>query len=303
MNENDLVPASAAVPSPARLRAGQPVIMLDRRRREHYDVLEADRVSHVRGDRIPHAALIGGADGMRYETGKGNVYRVFAATMVQHALNMRRHATIVYPKDIGPLLVWGDVSPGDFVVEGGFGSGALSMALLRAIGPSGRLITYELQPTAVNTARRNVAVMMGGAPANHEVRVGDIYAGIDAVGVDRVVLDVPEPWQVVPHAASCLRDGGMLAAYVPTTLQLQAFALAVQQHPAFVTTECLEVLLRGWHVTEESVRPDQQMVGHTGFLAFSRRGARSHSMAGKVESRSELGDEMAVKGESGDANV
>lgn len=280
----------ASLPSPGTLRAGQPVIIVDRRRSEHYDVLQPGRVSLVRGDRIPHEALIGAADGARYETAKGRVYRVFAATMAQQALYMPRHATIVYPKDVGTVLVWADVFPGAVVVEGGFGSGALSMALLRAIGPAGRLITYELQETAVNTARKNVAAMLGGEPVNHAVRIGNIYDGIDAVGVDRVVLDVPEPWRVVPHAANCLRDGGILAAYVPTTVQLQAFAVAVQGHPAFVTTECLEVMLRGWHVTAQSVRPDQQMVGHTGFLAFSRRAARPGRRAGVDGGEVEGGD-------------
>lgn len=261
-----------------RLRAGMPIVIYDRRRREYYDVLQPERTSNVRGDRIPHEALIGQPDGARFETPKGRIFRVFAATIVQQSLNMKRHATIIYPKDVGPILMWGDIYPGATVVEGGFGSGALSMALLRAIGESGRLITYENRESSANTARKNVAAMLGGEPANHEVRLADIYDGIDATGVDRVVLDVPEPWLVVPHAAECLRDGGILVAYVPTTLQLQQFALAVLEHKAFATTECMEVMLRGWYVTRQSVRPEQQMVGHTGFLAFSRRAARPPEM-------------------------
>lgn len=259
-------------PSPI-LRPGQPVVFIDRRRRELHDVLQPGRHTNVRGDRLAHDDVLGQPDGARVTSPKGRIYRVFAATLVQHALYMKRHATIIYPKDIAPILMWSDIAPGHTVVEGGFGSGAMSMALLRAIGRGGRLVTYELSESSANTARKNVEALFGGPPPHHEVRIGDIYEGIAERDVDRIVLDVPEPWTVVPHAANALRDGGILCAYVPTTLQLQAFALAVREHPGFATTECMEILLRTWHVTRESVRPDQQMIGHTGFIAFSRRAA------------------------------
>lgn len=265
-------PAADFAPPPT-LAAGRPVIFIDRRRREFHDVLQPGRVTNVRGDRLSHDDVIGQPDGARVESPRGRIYRAFAATLVQHALYMKRHATIIYPKDIAPILLWADIAPGQTVIEGGFGSGAMSMALLRAIGPTGRLITYELQEASANAARKNVEAFFGGPVPNHEVRLGDIYEGVPEREVDRIVLDVPEPWSVVPHAANALRDGGILAAYVPTTLQLQQFALAVREHPGFATTECLEILLRSWHVTRESVRPDQQMVGHTGFIAFSRRAA------------------------------
>lgn len=265
--------ATDFAPSPT-LRAGQPVVFIDRRRRELHDVLQPGRATNVRGDRLQHDHVIGQPDGARVESPRGRIYRVFAATLAQHALYMKRHATIIYPKDIAPILLWADIAPGQTVIEGGFGSGAMSMALLRALGPTGRLVTYELRESAANTARKNVEALFGGPVPTHEVRIADIYEGIPEREVDRIVLDVPEPWTVVPHAADALRDGGILVAYVPTTLQLQQFALAVREHPGFATTECLEILLRSWHVTRESVRPDQQMVGHTGFIAFSRRAAR-----------------------------
>lgn len=270
--DSDTAPTADLAPSPT-LRAGQPVVFIDRRRREFHDLLQPGRTTNVRGDRLSHDAVIGQPDGARVESPRGRIYRCFAATLVQHALYMKRHATIIYPKDIAPILMWADIAPGQTVVEGGFGSGAMSMALLRAIGPSGRLITYELREASANTARKNVEALFGGPVEHHEVRLADIYEGIPERGVDRIVLDVPEPWNVVGHAANALRDGGILCAYVPTTLQLQQFALAVRDHPGFATTECLEILLRSWHVTRESVRPDQQMVGHTGFIAFSRRAA------------------------------
>ncbi len=278
MSDTDPTPTADLAPSPI-LRAGQPVVFIDRRRRELHDILEPGRHTNVRGDRLAHDDVIGQPDGAKVTSPKGRIYRCFAATLVQHALYMKRHATIIYPKDIAPILMWADIAPGQTVVEGGFGSGAMSMALLRAIGTTGRLITYELREASANTARKNVEALFGRPPPHHTVRIGDIYAGIAERDVDRIVLDVPEPWSVVEHAANALRDGGILCAYVPTTLQLQKFALAVRAHPGFATTECLEILLRSWHVTLESVRPDQQMVGHTGFIAFSRRAAHPNRAA------------------------
>lgn len=256
------------------LRVGQPIVFLDRRRRTFYDILAPGRSTNIRGERIAHDDVIGQPDGARCLGTLNRIYRCFAATLVDHALNMRRHANIIYPKDAAPLLMWADINPGDTVIEGGFGSGGMSMALLRAIGSTGRLITYELQQSAANAAAKNVAAFFGAPPPNHTVHIGDIYAGITEREVDRIVLDVPEPWMVIEPAAEALRDGGILASYVPTTLQLQAFALAIRAHPAFATTECMEVMLRTWHVTAESVRPHSQMIGHTGFLAFTRRSAR-----------------------------
>lgn len=272
---DDTPDATPAVEVPeSYFRAGDPVVFIDRRRRELYDVLQPERATSIRGDRVLHSQVIGQPDGAKVVSKRGSIYRAFSATLVQQALYMKRHAQIIYPKDMGAILTWADVAPGQLVVEGGFGSGAMSMALLRAVGPTGRLITYEQREASANTARKNVEGFFRGPVPNHEVRLGDIYEGIDATGVDRIVLDVPEPWNVVEHAGRALCDGGILCAYIPTTLQLQSFALAVREHPGFATTKCIEIMLRTWHVTAESVRPESQMVGHTGFLAFSRRSAR-----------------------------
>lgn len=256
-----------------RLRVGQPVTVVDHKGRVTYTQrLEAGGVSRTRGDAFEHDAIIGQPDGTPVTTEKGRTFHVFAATLADHTLNMTRYATIVYPKDVATLLVWADLYPGATVVEAGLGSGALTLALLRAVGPTGRVVTYEVEDAALNTGRRNIADFAGEVP-NHELREGDIYAGFDVPGADRLVLDVPEPWQVVPHAERTLRPGAIFAGYVPTVLQMQRLVLVLRRGP-WSMIECTETLLRGWQVTGRSVRPEQRMVGHTGFLVFARLNLR-----------------------------
>ena len=196
--------------------------------------------------------------------------------MPEYALSMTRSATIIYPKDVAYILMHADVGTGMKVIEGGFGSGSMTMGILRSVGPDGELTTYELREDAATRASRNIEAFLGPV-ANHRCVIGDIYEGIDATEVDRIILDVPEPWQVLDHGAKALVDGGIFAAYLPTILQVHQHVLAARAHPDFFVTEAVEILERKWHVTEESVRPAHQMTGHTGFLCFSRRIARPAS--------------------------
>jgi tRNA (adenine57-N1/adenine58-N1)-methyltransferase len=255
------------------LAYGQPVLLIDRRRRESYTILREGKVSNLNGNVFEHDGIVGRPNGDRVESKKGNAYKVFRTTFQQHALNMQRYATIVYPKDIGAILMHGDIGPGMRVVEGGLGSGALAMALLRAIGPTGQLTTYEIKENAINLSRKNIQAMLGPVD-NHTIHLGDIYEGISETQIDRVVLDVPAPWEAIPHIVSSLVDGGILTAYVPTILQVHQLILALRETPEMYTSWCIEILERPWHVTEDSVRPEQRMVAHTGFLVFSRRSAR-----------------------------
>lgn len=255
-----------------RLAAGDPVVFVDREGREHMAVLTPGRVTDIRGNLIPHDRLVGQPEGASVRGSQAVVFRVVRATLAQYTRAMQRHATIVYPKDTALLVAYGDIFPGATVVEGGYGSGALSLALLRAIGPAslgGRLVTYELRAEARNRADKNVRAYLGEQP-HHEVKLADIYAGIDERAVDRVVLDVPEPWEVVPHAALALRPGGVLAAYVPTTLQLHRLVMALSQSRRFLPADTLETIERPWFVTPQSCRPEQKIIGHTGFLCFAR---------------------------------
>jgi tRNA (adenine57-N1/adenine58-N1)-methyltransferase catalytic subunit len=255
------------------LTDGQPVILIDKRRRETYTVIRPGKVMNLNGNVIKHDDLIGLSSGDRIESAKGNPFKVFGATLQQHILNMNRFATIIYPKDIATILMQGDFAPQQRVVEGGLGSGGLAMSILRMIGAQGELTTYEIKDEAIKCSVRNIEVFLGATP-NHNIRQLDIYEGILERDVDRVVLDVPEPWRVVSHAAEALVDGGIFVAYIPTVIQVHEVVKALRAHPEMYTTWSLEILERPWYVTEESIRPDHRMTGHTGFLVFSRRSAR-----------------------------
>jgi len=251
---------------------GDPIVFADREGRELMAVLAPGKVTDIRGNLVPHDALVGQPEGLRVRGSRAVEFRVMRATLPQYARSMQRHATIVYPKDTALLVAYGDVFPGARVVEGGYGSGALSLSLLRAIGPAslgGHLTTYELRVEAKNRADKNVRAYLGEQP-HHTVKLGDIYQGIDERDLDRVVLDVPEPWEVIPHAAVALRPGGILAAYVPTTLQLHRLVLALAASRRFLPADALETIERPWFVTAQSCRPEQKIIGHTGFLCFAR---------------------------------
>jgi tRNA (adenine57-N1/adenine58-N1)-methyltransferase len=182
-------------------------------------------------------------------------------------LKMPRGAQVIYPKDLGPILMLADIFPGARVLESGVGSGALSMTMLRA---GADIVGYELREDFAARAQANVTAFLGEEVApRYRVQVRDVYAGIDETALDRVVLDLPEPWQVVKHAERALRPGGLLVAYTPTIVQAaqlrETFATS-----AFGMAETIEVLLRSWHIEGQSVRPDHRMVAHTGFLSSAR---------------------------------
>jgi tRNA (adenine57-N1/adenine58-N1)-methyltransferase len=178
---------------------------------------------------------------------------------------MPRGAQVIYPKDLGPLLMLADIFPGARVLESGVGSGALSMTLVRA----GADVTgYELREDFAAKAMANVTAFLGGDGA-YRVEVRDVYDGIDETGLDRVVLDLPEPWRVVKPAEAALHPGGILVAYLPTIGQVAQLRAALDES-RFAMAETIEVLQRSWHVEGASVRPDHRMVAHTGFLTHAR---------------------------------
>jgi tRNA (adenine57-N1/adenine58-N1)-methyltransferase len=180
---------------------------------------------------------------------------------------MPRGAQVIYPKDLGPILMLADVFPGALILEAGVGSGALSMTLLRA----GAVITgYELREDFANRARANVIGFLGEEVLErYHIEVRDVYDGIDQTGLDRIILDLPEPWRVVKHAETALRPGGILVSYLPSILQVAHLREALN-HSGFGMEETVEVLQRTWHIEGQSVRPDHRMVAHTGFLTAAR---------------------------------
>jgi tRNA (adenine57-N1/adenine58-N1)-methyltransferase len=249
------------------LRPGERVLLVDSKGRRYLVTLSAGAEFHTHAGPVAHDSIIGGEEGRVVRSARGSRYTVFRPTLSDVVLEMPRGAQVIYPKDLGPLLLLADVFPGARILESGLGSGALSMALLRA---GAEITGYELRPDFAERARSNVADFLGAAALEHyHVEVRDVYEGIDAAGLDRVVLDLPEPWRVVAHAEAALRPGGILVAYLPTIVQVATLRETLVRS-AFGMAATLEVLQRGWHVEGPSVRPDHRMVAHTGFLTSAR---------------------------------
>lgn len=257
-------PASAAL-----LRDGDSILFIDRKARQYLRTLRAGKRVNVRGAAFAAEDLIGLPEGTVLRSSTGEYLQIFRPTYAQLIPNLPRQAQLIYPKDVGTILMWGDIHPGARVIETGVGPGATSIALLRAIGPTGTLTTYELREEFAKMARDNVARFHGPAP-QWTVKLRDAYEGFDETDVDRMVVDLSEPWRVVPHAARALRPGGVFVGFTPTVLQLKQLVDELRAGP-FAAVEILESLQRGWHVKDRSVRPEHRMVAHSGFLVFARR--------------------------------
>jgi tRNA (adenine57-N1/adenine58-N1)-methyltransferase len=249
------------------LGPGERVMLVDSKRRHYLITLKAAGEFHSHKGVVRHDDLIGRPEGCTVVSTRNEPYTALRPTLEDFVLLMPRGAQVIYPKDLGPLLLLADIHPGARVFESGVGSGAMSMTLLRA---GAEVYGYELREDFAARARRNVESFLGEDVADrYEVEVRDSYEGIDHRDLDRVVLDLPEPWRVVPHAEKALRSGGILVAYTPSIVQVSQLRQALDSSD-FQLAETVEVLNRTWHVEGASVRPDHRMVAHTGFLTHAR---------------------------------
>jgi tRNA (adenine57-N1/adenine58-N1)-methyltransferase len=271
------------------LRDRDAVVLVDRKQRSYLRTLRAGRVVTVRGNAVPSDALIGQPEGSVVTTARGERLLVLRPTYAQLIPSLPRQAQPIYPKDVGPLLLWGDIAAGMSVIEVGVGPGALTLALLRAVGPTGTLTSYEVREDFANRARENVARFHGDAP-NWALRVADAFDGFAERGVDRIVVDLAEPWRLLDRVAEALRPGGVVTGFVPTALQVKAFVDGLRAHGGFAAVETLETLTRFWHVRDRSLRPEHRMVAHTGFLVFARRLAPGTTFALTPTDRSDSTD-------------
>lgn len=254
----------------ALLRPGESVLFIDRKEREYLRALRPGARVHIRGGTIPADELIGHAEGRVVYNTAQEPFLMLRPSFAQLIPNLPRKAQVIYPKDIGPILLWGDIYPGATVIEVGTGPGALSMALLRAIGPAGRLISYEVRADHAEMAQTNVRQFYGEAP-NWSVKIADVMDGIEERDVDRLTVDLAEPWHLLPAAAAALRPGGLILGYVPTVLQVKQFVDNLRVHGGFAAVQSFETLQRFWHVKNLSIRPEHRMVAHTGFIVVARR--------------------------------
>lgn len=249
---------------------GERVHFIDRKGRQYPLTLCSGKVFQFSGEKIPHDDIIGQEDGTTVTLSRGSKFIVLKPTLSEYLLKMPRGAQVIYPKDIGMILICGDIYPAARVVEAGIGSGALTMALLRAVGERGVVISYEVREDFSKRAQENIQLYYGKTN-NLIVREQDIYNGIAEECVDRVILDLPEPWRVVPHAVQSLREGGIFLCYLPTILQVSTVVRALKESGNFIQIETSETLQRTWHVEDNSVRPDHRMVAHTGFITTARK--------------------------------
>lgn len=266
--------------------------------RMHTITLRMDGELHTHHGVLRHRDLIGLPDGSVVANSSGNEYLALRPMLRDFVLSMPRGAAIVYPKDAAQIVQQADVFPGATVVEAGVGSGALSLSLLRAIGPEGRLVSFERRDDFAEVATANVETFMGEIPDTWSVVVGDLAealpAEFDEGTVDRVVLDMLAPWECIDAVAVVLAPGGVVLCYVATATQLSRVAEYLRGTGLFTEPEASETMVRGWHVEGLAVRPDHRMVAHTGFLITARRlapGAIPPDVKRRAAKKPSYGDE------------
>ncbi len=233
--------------------------------------LKAGGILSLHSGTVSHDDLIGKPDGSLTTTHTGSRLLALRPTFAERVTGRRRQAQPIYPKDIAAILMYADVQPGDLALEAGSGTGALTAALVRAVGVSGRVVSYEIREDFLELARSAVTDALGGFPANLEMKLGDVYQGVSEVEVDRALLDLPEPWQAIPAFGGALRPGGVIFAHCPNVSQVARFCDGLREHGGFGLIHTMELLQRGWTIRGRSMRPDHRMVAHTGFLTFARR--------------------------------
>ena len=258
-------------PGSGPFREGERVQLTDPKGRLHTVTLQAGKQFHTHRGAIEHDALIGLPEGSVVTATAGTQYLALRPLLTDFVLSMPRGAAVIYPKDAAQIVAMGDMYPGATVLEAGAGSGSLTCALLRAVGPTGRVVSYEVRDDHAEVAVRNVETFFGERPPNWTLHLADAATHPADQPVQRVVLDMLSPWEVLPAMADALQPGGVLMGYVATTTQLSRLVEALRVHGGFTEPQSWETFLRGWHVVGLAVRPEHRMIGHTAFLVSARR--------------------------------
>lgn len=263
----------------ATFQDGEQVLLVDQRGKHHLIFLRKSETFHSDRGWVAHDAIIGQPEGSWVRSSMGLRYLALRPTLAEYVLEMPRGAQVIYPKDLAMILFWADIYPGCRVLEAGMGSGALTLALLRAVG-SGRVISYEQRDEFARRALANIHMRLGEV-SNLTVRLRPVEEGLaDEEPVDRVLLDLPEPWKLVTGVAAVLRPGGILLSYVPTIIQSQQTTDALRRDRQWALVETFETLMRPWNIEGPSVRPFHRMVAHTGFITVARRVVPEEGVAG-----------------------
>ena len=232
--------------------------------------LSKEKSFHTHVGTISHDQIIGLESGSRIQSSTNHQLLVFSPTLDDFVEEMPHATQVIYPKDLGIILAYGDIFPGAKILEAGLGSGALTLSLLRAVGDKGKVITYEIKEEIIAKAVASIE-SMNQSTNNLEIKVQDIYEGIEENNLDRIVLDLPSPWLVIPHAEKSLVNGGLLVSFLPTIFQVYELHESLKSTKSFEMMESFEVLLRPWSIGNRSVRPQHRMVAHTGFITTARK--------------------------------
>ncbi len=256
------------------LRAGDLVQLTDPKGRHHTFQLVAGKQFFTHKGSLDHDDLIGRPEGSVLTSTGGVGYLAFRPLLNDFVLSMKRGAAIIYPKDAAAIVGWADVFPGARVIEAGAGSGALSCSLIRAVGPAGRVHSFEVRPEFAEVARANVGRWFGGQPPTWSITVAAVQEALAdwaAGSADIAVLDMLAPWDCLGPVHRVLEPGGVVAVYVATTTQMSKVAETMRAHGGWTEPQAQELMLRTWHLEGLAVRPDHRMIGHTGFLLRARR--------------------------------
>jgi len=260
---------------------GDRVVVTDPRGRRHVLVLESGKAFFTHRGSLAHDDLIGQPEGSVLTSSGGTTYLAMRPSLSEHVMTMPRGAAVVYPKDAAAIVGLADIYPGARVLEAGAGSGSLTSFLLRAVGSTGSVLSYERRADFAETATKNISKFFGGRPAQWTLVVGDLAEATDLPPVDRVILDMLAPWDCLDAAAAALEPAGVIVAYVATTTQMARFVETLRVDGRFTEPQASETLVRTWHVEGLAVRPDHRMVGHTGFLVVARRLADGAALPAK----------------------
>src|SRR5215216_7955951 len=234
---------------------------------------------------ILHDELIGKQWGTQVFSHIGSPFFLLQPSLGDLLIDLPRTTQILYPKDIGFIFVTLGIGPGQKVMEAGTGSGSMTTALAYAMGPDGRVISYEIKPDVQNLARKNL--IRFGLESRVDFKLRDIQQGFDETEVDSFFLDVPNPYDYTGQVRSALKPGGFLCCLIPTFNQVEKTLIALRQN-RFAFVEVCEVLLRYYKPEPSRLRPTDRLVAHTGFLVFARRIEPSDDLRGK-ELSEELG--------------
>lgn len=276
MSGNDEVRATESPRRTGPFAVGDRVQLTDAKSRHYTMILKAGGEFHTHRGIVAHDSVIGSPEGSVVKASGGDAFLVLRPLLIDYVMSMPRGAQVIYPKDAAQIVHEGDVFPGARVLEAGAGSGALTCSLLRAVGPQGQVISYELRDDHAEHAKRNVATFFGQEPGNWDLIIGDIKEAVDdprlgEASVDRVVLDMLAPWDVLDAVAGVLIPGGVLIIYVATVTQLSKVVEALREQQCWTEPRSWETLQREWNVVGLAVRPQHNMRGHTAFLVSARR--------------------------------